>query len=46
VLLSVGPVIGLSRVVSAGPDVACGLGYDVEEALMDDSDDPPAVSPP
>jgi len=43
-LLAVAPVVGLSRVVSAGPDVAAGLGYDVEAALMDESGYQPAVS--
>jgi alkylhydroperoxidase/carboxymuconolactone decarboxylase family protein YurZ len=45
-LLAIAPVVGLSRVVSAGPDVAAGLGYDVEAALMEESDDPPPVSLP
>jgi 4-carboxymuconolactone decarboxylase len=44
VLLATAPVVGLSRVVSAGPDVAAGLGYDVEAALLDESGDPPTVS--
>ena len=33
VLLVIAPVAGLSRVVSAAPDVAIALGYDVETAL-------------
>ena len=45
-LLAVAPVAGLSRVVSAGPNVAAALGYDVEAALLDESDDPPTVSLP
>jgi 4-carboxymuconolactone decarboxylase len=39
VLLAVAPVAGLGRVVGAAPDLAIGLGYDVEAALMD-IDDP------
>jgi 4-carboxymuconolactone decarboxylase len=38
-LLAIAPVAGLSRVVSAAPDVAVALGYDVEAAL-DDPDGP------
>ena len=33
VLLVIAPVAGLSRVVSAAPDVAIALGYDVDTAL-------------
>jgi len=33
VLLAIAPVAGLGRVVSAAPDVATALGYDVEAAL-------------
>ena len=44
VLLAVAAVVGLSRVVSAGPDVAAALGYDVDAALMDESGDPPKAS--
>ena len=35
VLLVIAPVAGLSRVVSAAPDVAASLGYEVEAALYD-----------
>ena len=35
VLLAITPVIGLRRVVSATPDVADALGYDIESALDD-----------
>jgi hypothetical protein len=35
VLLPIAPVAGLGRVVSAAPDLAIGLGYDVEAALTD-----------
>ena len=35
VLLAIAPVIGLSRIVSAAPDVADALGYDIEAALDD-----------
>jgi 4-carboxymuconolactone decarboxylase len=33
VLLAIAPVAGLGRIVSAAPDVAAALGYDVEAAL-------------
>ncbi len=33
VLLAIAPVAGLGRVVSAAPNVATALGYDVEAAL-------------
>jgi 4-carboxymuconolactone decarboxylase len=39
VLLAIAPVAGLGRVVAAAPDLATGLGYDVEAALME-IDDP------
>lgn len=32
-LIAVAPVVGLARVVSAAPEVALALGYDVEAAL-------------
>jgi 4-carboxymuconolactone decarboxylase len=32
-LLAIAPVTGLGRVVSAAPDVATALGYDVAAAL-------------
>ena len=35
VLLAVAPMTGLSQVVCAVPDLASGLGYDVEAALME-----------
>ena len=38
-LVAIAPVTGLGRVVSAAPDVATALGYDVAAAL-DDSDRP------
>jgi 4-carboxymuconolactone decarboxylase len=34
VLLAIAPVAGLGRVVGAVPDLAAGLGYDVEADLM------------
>jgi alkylhydroperoxidase/carboxymuconolactone decarboxylase family protein YurZ len=37
-LLVIAPVIGLSRVVSATPDLAAALGYDVDAALYDPDD--------
>jgi hypothetical protein len=33
VLLAIAPVAGLGRVVSAAPEVAIALGYDIEMAL-------------
>jgi 4-carboxymuconolactone decarboxylase len=39
VLLAIAPVAGLGRVVGAAPDLATGLGYDVEAALLA-TDDP------
>jgi len=41
VLLAIAPVAGLGCVVSAAPNIAIGLGYDVETALYerDDPDD-------
>ena len=33
VLLAIAPVVGLSRIVCAAPDVAIALGYDIEAAL-------------
>jgi 4-carboxymuconolactone decarboxylase len=33
VLLAIAPVIGLSRIAAAAPDVAIALGYDVAAAL-------------
>jgi alkylhydroperoxidase/carboxymuconolactone decarboxylase family protein YurZ len=33
VLIAVAPVVGLARVVSAAPDLALALGYDVNAAL-------------
>jgi alkylhydroperoxidase/carboxymuconolactone decarboxylase family protein YurZ len=33
VLLAIAPMAGLSRVVSAAPDVATTLGYDIAAAL-------------
>jgi 4-carboxymuconolactone decarboxylase len=38
VLLVIAPVAGLARVVSAAPDLAAALGYDVEAALYDPDD--------
>ena len=33
VLLAIAPTVGLARVVSAAPELALALGYDVEAAL-------------
>ena len=38
VLLAIAPVAGLSRVVSAAPDVATALGYDIAAALEEPDD--------
>jgi 4-carboxymuconolactone decarboxylase len=38
VLLAIVPVAGLSRVVSAAPDVATALGYDIAAALEEPDD--------
>jgi alkylhydroperoxidase/carboxymuconolactone decarboxylase family protein YurZ len=38
VLLAIAPVAGLSRVVSAVPDVATALGYDIAAALEEPDD--------
>jgi hypothetical protein len=32
-LIAVAPVVGLARVVSAAPELALALGYDVDAAL-------------
>ncbi len=39
VLLAIAPVTGLARIVSAAPDVATALGYDIGAAL-EELDDP------
>jgi hypothetical protein len=33
VLLAIAPVVGLGQVVSAAPDIAIALGYDIAAAL-------------
>ena len=38
VLLTIAPVAGLGCIVSAAPDIAVGLGYDVEAALFEAHD--------
>ena len=38
VLLAIAPVAGLGRVVSAAPDVATALEYDIEAALEEPDD--------
>jgi 4-carboxymuconolactone decarboxylase len=38
VLLAIAPVAGLGRVVSAAPDVATALDYDIETALEEPDD--------
>ena len=37
VLIGIIPVVGLPRVVAAAPKVALALGYDIDEALDDQS---------
>lgn len=37
-LLAIAPVAGLGRVVTAAPDVATALGYDITAALEDPDD--------
>jgi len=39
VLLAIAPVVGLGRVVSAAPDLATALGYDLGAALEEPNDD-------
>ena len=38
VLLAIAPVAGLGRIVSAAPDVATALGYDIAAALEEPND--------
>ena len=38
VLLAIAPVTGLSRIVSAAPEVAIALGYDTQAALEEPGD--------
>ena len=38
-LIAVAPTVGLARVVSAAPELALALGYDVEAALETPSED-------
>ena len=40
-LIAVAPTIGLARVVSAAPELALALGYDVDAALEASGEDPP-----
>ena len=37
VALAIAPVIGLTRVVSAAPELALSLGYDINDALETDA---------
>ena len=39
-LIAVAPTVGLTRVVSAAPELALALGYDVDAALETPSRDP------
>ena len=38
--IAIAPTVGLARVVSAAPELALALGYDVEAALESSEDDP------
>ncbi len=38
-LIAVAPLVGLARAVSAAPELALALGYDVEAALESSEDD-------
>ena len=40
-LIAVAPTIGLARVVSAAPELALALGYDLDAALEDPEGDEP-----
>jgi len=44
VLLAIAPVAGLGRVVSAAPEVATALGYDIDAALLEEPDGRPEAS--
>jgi AhpD family alkylhydroperoxidase len=44
VLLAIAPVAGLGRAVSAAPEVAAVLGYDIDAALLEESDSRPEAS--
>ena len=44
VLLAIAPVAGLGRIVSAAPEVAAALGYDIDAALLEESDSRPEAS--
>jgi len=44
VLLAIAPVAGLGRIVSAAPGVATALGYDIDAALLEESDSRPEAS--
>ena len=44
VLLAIAPVAGLGRIVSAAPGVATALGYDIDAALLEESDSGPEAS--
>jgi len=45
VLLAIAPVTGLSRIVSAAPEVAVALGYDAQAAL-EEPDEQYRIHPP
>jgi 4-carboxymuconolactone decarboxylase len=39
-LIAVAPITGLARVVSAAPEVACSIGYDIDQAFEALDSDP------
>jgi alkylhydroperoxidase/carboxymuconolactone decarboxylase family protein YurZ len=45
-LVAVAPISGIARVVSATPEVALSIGYDLDTAFEELSEDPPARRPP
>ena len=44
VLLAIAPVAGLGRTVTAAPQVATALGYDIDAALLEEPDGRPEGS--
>ena len=43
-LLAIAPVAGLGRTVTAAPQVATALGYDIDAALLEEPDGRPEGS--
>jgi alkylhydroperoxidase/carboxymuconolactone decarboxylase family protein YurZ len=44
VLLAIAPVAGLGRAVTAAPEIAIALGYDIDAALLEEPDGRPEGS--